>query len=125
MSFLTSRKNKMIAIFAVTVFSLIALYFYITSKMIMIDILDGIVPKYDQYRNYTEFQGVKYNKFGACGTYNRHNQYNMPTIYFFFYGVFVDGKFKLISDGRLDDYMVTKCSEIGIIINKDAYHLGW
>lgn len=91
----------------------------------MIEILDGIVPQYDKYRNHTEFRGVQYNKLGACGTYNRHNQYNTPTIDLFFYGVFVDEKFKLIADGRLDDYMVTKCGEIGIIINRDEYHLGW
>lgn len=93
--------------------------------MTMIEILDGIVPEYDTNRNYTEFSGVKYNKQGACGTYNRHNQHNTPTIDLFFFGVFIDGKFKLISDGRLDDYMITKCSEIGIIINKNEYHLGW
>ena len=119
------RKKKIIATALFFAFSSVALYLYITSKLTMIEILDGIVPQYDKYRNYTEFRGVKYNKFGACGTYNRHNQYNIPTIDFFFYGVFIDEKFKLKADGRLDDYMVTKCGEIGIIINRDEYHLGW
>lgn len=125
MSLVFSKKDKILASSIFFVFALTVIYFYATEKLTMIEILNGIVPEYDTYRKHTEFRGVKYNKLGACGTYNRHNQYNIPTIDLFFYGVFTDGKFKLISDGRLDDYMVTKCGEIGIIINKDQYHLGW
>lgn len=113
------------AVIALTAIVLFGIYLYAKEKIIMISIVDGIVPAYDEYRNYTELRGVKHNSVGACGVYNRHNQYNTPSIDLFFFGLFVDGKFKLVSDGRYDDYMITKCGEIGIPLSRGQYILGW
>jgi len=62
------------------------------------------------------FSDLEYNQNGACGYYNAKNSYGAYGGKTFFYGEFLSGKFFKLNEGIKDDFLMTKCEDINLIV---------